>query len=205
MWKAVKICNKTYPGNAEIEAERLKQEARNWEMEPGNWKMEPGNRKMEAGRRHTDIGRRKVATQCLVSGADPPSIRRPPCKIPGSPGRPLSQIYPLRAEGSRACWMMKLVFWMCLSECVFWMCLSECVCLKLVCLCSVCLRSNPCYRSGGWLRVSGSRALGWTSVFRCLFHIAFLKVFSSFLPPFWITFWRFFHTFSISFWSSFLE
>ena len=56
-----------------------------------------------------------------VSGAGPESIWSRVCEIPGSPGRPLTQIYPLRARrrprrvrGSRF-----VSLCMCLSVCVF--------------------------------------------------------------------------------------
>ena len=57
-------------------------------LENGNWKPENGDREPENGDREPENGDR-----WLVSGGSPAGIRRPACKIPGSPGRPLSQMY----------------------------------------------------------------------------------------------------------------
>ena len=57
-------------------------------LENGNWKPENGDREPENGDWEPENGDRWP-----VSGAGPPSIQRPQCRTPGSPGRPLLLIY----------------------------------------------------------------------------------------------------------------
>ena len=116
---------------------------------------EARSQKTEARRRNADTARRKVVSWWPVSGAGPAGIQRPACQIPGYPGRPLTQIYPLRARrrprrvrGSRFVSLYVAV----------------CMCLSF-------LLPDP-----GVLRGSG-KIRQRASLFQLFFRVVFLKVF----------------------------
>ena len=110
------------------------------------------------------------------------------------PEGPVGPIYPLRAEGPGRVEWLKLVFWSWSSE----GCLSEVGLLKVVCLCSGCLRSNSCYRAYGSPGPTGPDTrvdLRFSMSFSHRFFEGFFFIFTSFLDHFLKVFSYLFHLF----------
>ena len=171
------------------------------EMWNGDWKTETGG--LEIGKWSLEAEKWYPAPE----NWDPMLKNGRPLRCPPGPGYrrrlllrawpegPVAQIYPLRAwrRPRRVGWL-KLVFWSHLSSLTFlhspcldvvWTHLSS---LTLCCLWFGCLRNTLLPERRVARGIRGLAPGCMDSVFRCLFHIAFLKVFSSCLPPFWIIF-----------------